>query len=223
MNERKDFLFTLRNLVTQIDGLAEIYKQQFDFDYFDKLGERINKVYSDIKTKLESSGFAISKTESELWTDFEYSVIQCFMKISNADNEVKCDSVNNFLSMFFYSKIGNNARNEEEKENLEKGRYKDLLSNHDYKKLYTEIDTLITRQNNLIRLVFVEYPQFEQDLPILIENKIISEIENGLKWELSKTSLAEYFDWVKNKTDWKSVEKLFCEKDLKNCLTSKKV
>lgn len=210
MNERKQFLFELRNLITKMDGLAQTYKK-FENEYFEPLEKQIDKVYETTKTNLEKLGIIIKKSEFENWTDFEYSVIQCFVEIANSENDLKLDNLNIFFGMFFYSKC-------EPKEN----RYEDLLSTHNYKQLYTEIDSLITRSNNLLRTVFIYYPQFEIDLPILIQNGIITETENGLKWNKSKSSLAKYFDWRKEQTKWPLVERLFNTTGLRNSLTTVK-
>jgi hypothetical protein len=76
----------------------------------------------------------------------------------------------------------------------------------------------------LIR-VFADYPDFQEDYELLKTNGFFSETQNGLKWEKSKQSLAEYFGYLplphstKNRP-WKNIEILFNEQDLKNSFSS---
>ena len=128
MNE-VDIVLSLKTLVSDMGEISNSYKQ-FNSEYpLETFTGQIDNTYSGFKNKLESSGFAIQKTESADFTDFEYSVTNYYSKLANISN---CFEVINFLTMFFYSKCGQKD-----------GRYKDLL-NRDYSKLYAEIDTMIS-------------------------------------------------------------------------------
>ena len=77
-------------------------------------------------------------------------------------------------------------------------------------------------------IVFSIYPQFQQDYEILKSNGYFTETENGLQWEKSKQSLAEYFGYLprpretkKNNVPWKEIERLFSlDKPLKNSFSN---
>jgi len=74
-----------------------------------------------------------------------------------------------------------------------------------------------------IDILFFFYPEFIEDLPLLIENKFILVEDRKLVWDKSKKSLAEYFgnqtkDGKNNK--WEFIEHLFGKKDLKNSFST---
>ncbi|GHT94190.1 hypothetical protein FACS1894141_0380 [Spirochaetia bacterium] len=63
-----------------------------------------------------------------------------------------------------------------------------------------------------IKLLIFYYPQFRDELPILIENKVIRKIKkDNYTWVYSHTSCAEYFKSRKGKSrgNFRFVEKVF--------------
>jgi len=66
-------------------------------------------------------------------------------------------------------------------------------------------------------ILFVNYPAFREHFPKLKTAGIIEEIENGLKWNRSTVSAAEYFDSLEcheRNRRWVVVEKAFGFKNL---------
>jgi hypothetical protein len=68
--------------------------------------------------------------------------------------------------------------------------------------------------------IFYEYPQFAKDLSLLKNHGYVDDRNNGYKWLKSKVSLSEYFGHQKKTAQWKIIEDLFDEKDLKNSFSS---
>lgn len=68
------------------------------------------------------------------------------------------------------------------------------------------------------------YPKFSEDYNMLIENNFMHKIDGGLlKWDKSKQSLAEYFNYIKQKGkrhSWRAVETLFQTSKLSNLLST---
>jgi hypothetical protein len=59
-------------------------------------------------------------------------------------------------------------------------------------------------------ILFVNYPAFREHFSILKTAEIIKETENGLKWNRTDISLAEYFACIKckeNKQNWVVIDK----------------
>jgi hypothetical protein len=72
-------------------------------------------------------------------------------------------------------------------------------------------------------LVFMFYPQFEKQFNLIKNNGYFCEKDKYLKWQKSKKSLAEYFGYMpvkNNNHQWKFIEKLFNETDLKNSFST---
>lgn len=70
----------------------------------------------------------------------------------------------------------------------------------------------------LLDLVFIEYPQFQQDYEKLKAANIFIKTDTGLNWNYSKQSLAEYFGKQKQDNEviqWQHIEKLFTIKNQK--------
>jgi hypothetical protein len=75
-----------------------------------------------------------------------------------------------------------------------------------------------------IGVVFIAYPQFKTDFKILKttpkRKPFITETDDGLQWTYSKKSLSQYFGYMtklgKKNVNWKVIENLFNETDLKN-------
>jgi hypothetical protein len=70
--------------------------------------------------------------------------------------------------------------------------------------------------------VMAYYPQFKNDIETLIKNNVIKRTENGMKWEYSKQSLAEYFYSLQHngRHNWKIIELLFDVNGLKNSIST---
>jgi hypothetical protein len=74
----------------------------------------------------------------------------------------------------------------------------------------------------VIKQIVLNFPKFNEDYPILKENGYLLETEQGLQWQKSKQSLAEYFHSIApaNKNmSWKLLEAIFNKSDLKNSLS----
>ena len=73
--------------------------------------------------------------------------------------------------------------------------------------------------NHLITL----YPEFENDLFLLIQAGYLEKTEKGLHWKKTKQALAEYFESIKppemKKMNWPPIENTFREKGLKHNLS----
>jgi len=73
-----------------------------------------------------------------------------------------------------------------------------------------------------LNIVFNQYPQFEADFEKLLSCSYISATPQGLVWNKSKQSLAEYFGRQKHSgkcRKWQDIERLFNVKALTNSLS----
>lgn len=63
-----------------------------------------------------------------------------------------------------------------------------------------------------------DYPQFEKELSVLLENNIVRETETGYSWLKSKNALAFYFKDLKptRKREWAIIERAFSVEGLRN-------
>jgi len=73
---------------------------------------------------------------------------------------------------------------------------------------------------SLRNVLFLQFPKFEKDMPLLEKHDFLEIDDAGLHWKKSKQSLAEYFKSIKpekmKNVPWKILEDIFGEKDLKH-------
>ena len=90
--------------------------------------------------------------------------------------------------------------------------------------LDTKVPTFPNKSSfSMVLLSTLDYPKFKDDYEMLKENEYLLETVHGLRWIKSKQSLAEYFHSIANsdkKMSWKTLEKIFDVKDLKNSLSN---
>jgi hypothetical protein len=75
--------------------------------------------------------------------------------------------------------------------------------------------------NYKLAVVFAHYPDFANEFPWLKKSGYISETSDGLAWNKSKQSLAEYFAHLEHsgRRRWRDIEALFGVTKLKNSLS----
>jgi len=107
--------------------------------------------------------------------------------------------------------------------NQQRKTFEEKLITHELR----EKGELADKSNPALNVVFSYYPQFQQEYEILKTIEYISETGNGLKWQKTKQSLAEYFgnlplsrETKKNNVQWKAIEVLFGVKDLKHSFSN---
>jgi hypothetical protein len=78
--------------------------------------------------------------------------------------------------------------------------------------------------NDIVNHLFGLFPEFKNDYHILFKHNYLEKRNEGLHWKKSKQSLAEYFHEIKplkmKRMQWKMIENVFDEKDLKHSLST---
>jgi len=110
--------------------------------------------------------------------------------------------------------------------------YSDLPYKETFHKILTSFKCFFEDDNespntnaNSYEILFYVYPAFRKHFSILKEKRIIEKAGNGLKWNCSKISAAQYFDkleCLEYNRRWIVIEKVFNFKGLRQQLNSQK-